>query len=387
MSQEAAVKDDDFLAMSDDEVANMPFPPSSGEEPQVEEEEAAADSTEDVEATVDSEEVDEEELEEFSEDALDEEGDVENTENDPFDETGSSEEETEEEFTDTVETNPENVDYKAAYEEFFEPFRANGQDIQIHSIEDARKLMQMGANYHKKMAGMKPSMRVLRMLENNNLLDEDKLNYLIDLDKKNPAAINKLLQDSGIDPLELDQDENLEYTANNHTVSDEEVAFKEAIQDIQDTPSFETTLNIVRDKLDAASRQVLYKNPAGVKTINEHVQMGIYDQIMNIVQQERILGRLEDKNDLEAYQYVGTVLQENGAFDSMASPTESTQQHTPRTKVPTQDKQAEQKRSARKKAASSPKSTKSKSNKLPNDFNPLAMSDEEFEKFDLKQFS
>ena len=58
------------------------------------------------------------------------------------------------------------LDYKAEYEKLLKPFKANGRDIQVGSVDDAIALMQMGANYNKKMAALKPNMKLLKMLEN-----------------------------------------------------------------------------------------------------------------------------------------------------------------------------------------------------------------------------
>ena len=41
------------------------------------------------------------------------------------------------------------------------------------------------------------------MLENAGITDENQLAYLIDLSNKNPQAIQKLVKDSGIDPLDM----------------------------------------------------------------------------------------------------------------------------------------------------------------------------------------
>ena len=61
------------------------------------------------------------------------------------------------------------------------------------------------------------------MLENNGLLDEQKITYLIDLDKKNPDAIGKLIKESGIDPLDVNTQEEPKYTPGNYSVSDAQV--------------------------------------------------------------------------------------------------------------------------------------------------------------------
>ena len=67
------------------------------------------------------------------------------------------------------------LDYKAVYSRIMAPFKANGRDIEVKSVDEAITLMQMGANYNKKMAALKPNMKVLKLLERNQLLDEERL--------------------------------------------------------------------------------------------------------------------------------------------------------------------------------------------------------------------
>lgn len=271
-------------------------------------------------------------------------------------------------------------DYKALYEAVLAPFKANGKEVQVQTVEDVKTLMQMGANYNKKMQALKPNLKILKMLENNGLLDEVKLNFLIDLDKKNPEAIAKYIKEGGIDPLDIDVNKSEEYTPNTYNVSDGEVALHEVFDEIRDTPGYVTTLDLINNKLDSASRKVLFNDPNSIKIINDHVQTGVYDQVMNIVESERMLGRLQGMSDLDAYKHVGLLLQQQGAFN--ASPKGSTAKKNPdvTTGKATTDKQREQERLDKKRAAGSPTGTSSKS-KLPEGFNPLALSDAEFEKY------
>ncbi|MDT1904204.1 hypothetical protein FPK34_26495, partial [Acinetobacter baumannii] len=76
--------------------------------------------------------------------------------------------------------------------------------------DDIVSLMQRGAGFAKKMATLKPSMRVLRTLENHGITEQD-LGFLIDLHKKNPDAINKLIKDSGVDVYSLDAEKATSY--------------------------------------------------------------------------------------------------------------------------------------------------------------------------------
>ena len=127
-------------------------------------------------------------------------------------------------------TSEEEPDYKGFYERFLKnPIRANGKEIQLKSIEEVDSAVKMGLNYTKKMQQIAPAMRIISMLENNNLLDEGKLSFLIDLDKGNPQAIQKLINDKQVDPLSFDLDKADEYVAGNHQVSDAAVNFKLAL--------------------------------------------------------------------------------------------------------------------------------------------------------------
>lgn len=260
------------------------------------------------------------------------------------------------------------------------PFKANGKEIQIDSVDDAIKLMQMGANYNKKMAAIKPSLKYIKMLENNDLLSEDNLSYLIDLSKKDPAAITKLIQESGVNPMEVDLEKDHGYkTKNTYTVSDTEVKLDGILDDIRDTESFSQTIDLVSNKWDADSRQILVENPEVIKVINEHIEAGIYDQINGVMNRERMLGNLEGMSDLEAYKFVGDAIQEAGGFNQQPGQTE----HTPETKEKPAKKRVDPKTKARKKAAGSTSATVTK-DKVANEYDPLSMSDEDFEKLGAK---
>lgn len=266
-------------------------------------------------------------------------------------------------------------DYKAEVSKLLTPFRANGKEIKVESVDDAITLMKMGANYNKKMAALKPNLRLLKMLENNGLLDESKLSYLIDLDKKNPEAIGKLVKDSGIDPLSIDTTDESSYTPQTYTVDDKQLALDTALEEIRETPSYQTTLNVIGNKWDVASRQIIVANPAIISVLNDQVASGIYEQITTVVERERMLGRLQGLSDIEAYRAVGDSLHANGAFTpKSAAPAVVVTPPAPANKKTETPERAERRRAAGAVTA------KPRNNNASTDFNPLAMSDEEFDK-------
>ena len=344
MALDTEVQDDDldYMSMSDDDLGELPED-TLGQE-------AAIDEV--VEPATEDENEDAAEVEAGSEDDSEEEGEAEE---------------------------PSELDFAEEFKKLTAPFKANGKDMQINTVDEARTLMMMGANYNKKMAGLKPSLRILKTLENNGLLDEDKLNYLIDLDKKDPGAISKLMKDSGINPLDLEEDEATAYKPKAYNASNREVELDAVLDDIRDTPAFKDTIDIVGNKWDDSSRRVLVENPSIIKVINDHVSAGIYGQITAKVDRERMLGKLNGLSDIEAYKQVGDSMQSAGEFSAKkADAILPTIQATP---VQQKASNIDKKRAA---ASTVKMGRTTKSNQ---EFNPLSLSDEEFAKLAESNFS
>ena len=228
----------------------------------------------------------------------------------------TEDEQSQDEVEKTPEIEPEaELDYKAEYEKLMAPFKANGKEITTENIDEVIKLKQMGANYTKKMVELKPHLKVIKMLEKNKLLDDGQLNYLIDLSNKDPKAIAKLIKDSGIDPLTIDQEEEIDYIPSDHTVKEKEYLLDEALAQIESTPTANKTLDIVGNQWDKASSDEIAANPKLLIGINEQMSNGIYDKIAKEMDKQQMFGGLENLTSLQAYREVGRKLYESGAFD------------------------------------------------------------------------
>ena len=276
------------------------------------------------------------------------------------------------------------VSYEAEYKRLIgTPIKANGREITVASADEAISLMQMGANYNKKMSALKPNLALLKMLENNGLLSEEKLSFLIDLSKKDAGAINKLVSDSGIDPLDLTAEKASAYQPGSHKVDSREIELDAVLDEIQTTPSYEKTITVVGKQWDPASKQAIADEPQLLRVINAHVQSGIYDLIASGVERERMFGRLQGMSDLAAYRHVGDAIQARGGFDHLGRQGKSNQPTGGKVVQPKSVQQADALKAKRLAAgASKPVATAPKA--VPADFNPLSMSDEEFAKFSPK---
>lgn len=278
------------------------------------------------------------------------------------------------------------VDYKAEMERLLAPFKANGRDIKVENVDEAIRLMQMGANYNKKMAGLKPNLALMKSLENNGLLNPEKLNFLIDLSKHNPEAISKLIADSGINPLDITTDKAGSYRATNHGVRDQEVELDHVLDELKEAPHFNQMLEVVGKRWNEASRKVVSENPNVLRIISAHMENGIYDLVANEVERQKLFGGLQGLSDLDAYRQVGDAMHADGKFAHLFSQPgqaadKGTKPPVAQTVVDPKPKKAEDdKRDQARRAAALSKGA-APSSKVKPDFNPLALSDEEFAKF------
>ena len=373
----------DFLGMSDADILNAPAPvaasaPVENENTPLDED--GGDPTENLDEAGDADgEVDEGDPDQGSSEEDDTEGDGDNSEGD--DDTAAGEKNADGEDSSNA------VDPKNIVERLFTPFKANGREMKVDNVEDAITLMQMGANYNKKMAALKPNLKLLKMLENHQLLNESKLNFLIDLSKKDPAAISKLVKESGIEPMDLDLSKAEGYKGNNYAVDDREYQLDETLADLRDSPVYPQTLDIVGTQWDGASRKVISDHPQILRVIHDHVESGVYQVIADRLATEKALGRLNGLSDLEAYRQVGDMIQAQGGFAHLAAKGQQGQQTKPGVKVvPPKPKKVEDPKLNDRRRAASPSRPAASSKSLPADFNPLSMSDEEISKLGNPNF-
>lgn len=399
-------KEVNYLELSDEELMNMPPPPldlSATEKKDDEEDDSngSVNTDKNTPPTDDSEDKDDEEGDKDGDgdsdesdesadpdagDAADDEGETEKSAKADADKASKAEADdpAKSESNDETKDKEAAIDYEAEYKKLMAPFKANGREVTPKSVEDAIALMQMGANYNKKMAALKPNLRLMKMLENNGLLDEQKLSFLIDVDKKNPDAISKLIKDSGLDPMDLDPDKASGYKGTTYTVDEREIDLDVVLDEIQGTPAYSRTLEIVGTKWDSASKQMIAQQPALLRVINDHVERGIYDIINAEIENERLFGRLSGMSYLEAYRHVGDAIQARGGFNHLAGPQGNSQPEIVKAEDPKSKKAEDDKLREKRRAASPTKPSIPK--KVNEDFNPLALSDEEFSKLATSKY-
>jgi len=283
----------------------------------------------------------------------------------------------------------------AGYKKILAPFKANGKTVQVKSEDEAIRLMQMGAGYTKTMMELKPQLAQVRTLKNNGI-DDDTLNFLIEVKNGDPAAIKKLVRSHGIDPLDIETGEagqaaDASYRPKDYRASETQVEFEMTVSQVAATDHGKAVLESVQREWDGQSREAAYKDPAILGVLTEQKQSGIYDQITAQVDHEKMLGHLRGVSFLDAYQQVGTIMANNGLLKGTApapiATTETETTGTPAQQITTPG--AESKVIERKAAvpkpipnnnaqakAVAPVASGAPAKALP--VNPLNMSDEDF---------
>lgn len=225
-------------------------------------------------------------------------------------------------------------DLKAIHAAIFKPFKANGKEIAPKTVDDVISLMQMGANYTKKMQLMAPMKKAVESLNKASIGEED-LNFLIDVHKGDKEAIKKLLQKHSVDPLELDL-ESTNYVPKNNIVSDDDVEYATILEDIQ--PSLPKIQEIMTKQWDTKSKDLLLKDPGLLKALHEEIEMGRFDEVQGRLELERTFGRYKGKSDVEAYIDLVSRIVAEKATSNETKPTNKTSQDNKGTAKPIPDK-------------------------------------------------
>lgn len=217
-------------------------------------------------------------------------------------------------------TPPTAEELNAYYAEMTAPLKAVGKTLEIRSASEARRLMQLGANYNKRMQELAPSRKAVAMLEQAGLLgNEDNLSLLISASKGDKTAIQKLLADQSIDPLDLDTERAADYTPGAYRVSDQDLRFNEALREVSQTEAGLSLVAEIDETWDTASKAKVYQHPETLEQFRQAQENGDYAKISAEVDRLRTLGQVShDVPFFDAYVQVGHYMLSQGLLGHSA---------------------------------------------------------------------
>lgn len=226
-------------------------------------------------------------------------------------EVGTTEESVEEseEPNETTEETPD----LSAFETALEALKSEGVDfkgtkVKIKDGDELLKLVQKGLGSNKRMQEIKPKLKLMAMLEENGLASEDKLNLIIDaVARKDKTAFGKLLRDSNIDALDIDDSQ---YVGKDYSIPESQFDLQVLLDENKDSPVYGDTITSIK-AYDAASKEMIGKQPERFLTILADKESGVYSQIENIVKAEQMKGNFSGIGFLAAYEQVVNTIKEN----------------------------------------------------------------------------
>ena len=127
---------------------------------------------------------------------------------------------------------------------------------------------------------------------------------LIDLSKKDPKAIAKLIQESDIDPLDIDKDVPTDYQPTDYSVTDKEYNLDAVLDEIKDSETFTKTIDVLTKDWDNKSKSIITDYPEIISVIDSHMNNGVFEKVNAVLQQEKALGKLVGIPDIDAYRQI-----------------------------------------------------------------------------------
>ena len=278
------------------------------EEPEenISSEESNADT--DEESSEDEEEVeleDEEDTEEnHSDDAETGEEEVTDESTEPTTNESDEQDEAEETETDTVD---ESTDAKAE-ETTVVPkdktfiVKADGLDYEFTEAE-MTTMASRGMNYTKKSQAMAKHRPAISVIESEGITVED-LNLLTEMKKGNAEAFTSMAKQSKIDVLDLDTDNEKQYTPKNYGKSETELNIEEVTAQISQDKEYVITQDVIGRQWDDASKDAMIDEPQLIGLLHDDVKSGVYDSVAPMATKLKLFGS-GNKSDIEYYKEAG----------------------------------------------------------------------------------
>lgn len=221
------------------------------------------------------------------------------------------------------------------YDEIFSPFKAGKQTIEIKNADECRQLMQKGVDYARKMQGINKKQKLLRLLEEYDISDPNKLSYAIDIINGDKEALSKLFNEKEIDPLDITPSEST-YKTKDYSKSDEQIRLEQIVEDIKDRGGTDFLSELYSQIQNCTyTNQRFGQNPEMLEILYEYKLSGIYDQIVEEMNREKLFSRVHPSlSFIDHFNQVGDKLstqykqqvQSNNQYNSPYTPAVPVQQ-------------------------------------------------------------
>lgn len=189
-----------------------------------------------------------------------------------------------------TQTQTDDVDVDAFYQEITSGFKAAGQEYSFKDPKEIRALLQKGVDYTRKSQALSHMRGLNDILTQNGLNDPTELGFLIDVKNGKPEAIAKLIQQHKLEGYELDEDKASTYTAPTVDIDSraKAVALGDVVENYKDDANFNEVIQSART-WDEASQEYLIGNPTVFVELAKQKADGQYDQIIHELNRRNVV--------------------------------------------------------------------------------------------------
>ena len=188
--------------------------------------------------------------------------------------------------------------------------RANGQDVEFTQDEVNNLFPNMyskASDYTQKMQALKPFRNRIDAMQEENVSDTD-FSLMMDVLKGDKTAIDEILKRTGVNALELGDEEASDYIPKNYGRDEKQIAIDDIVGSIDKDPEYSITQKVISEQWDDSSKSMLVDNPEMINLLHTDVKSGMYDKVAPLAEKRKmsdmISGRPQ-KSDLDYYKEVG----------------------------------------------------------------------------------
>ena len=243
----------------------------------------------------------------------------------------------------------------------FQPIKINGEEIPIENINELYALGSKGGHFTQSMQEIAPYRRTISAMKENGV-SEEQVNMLIEAKSGNKDAAAALMQQFGIDPIEVDSEPADGYAPKQYGQNEQQMAIADIQKQIGSDPEFTMTQNVIDQEWDPASRTAMAQDPTKILGLHEDIKTGVYQQVAPQAKKLAVMDGFKRSN-LDYYMEAGArYYAVQDAENQRVAQGQQAPQHT---------------NSKQKQAAGAPRGN---SSKKPDVVDYLNMSDDEYDK-------
>ena len=185
-------------------------------------------------------------------------------------------------------------------------FKANGKEFEFTDDEIKKefgKVFAKAMDYTQKTQALAPYKGMIAAIKEQNLTQED-LNLAIEVLKGDKKALAAIIKRTGVDALELDNEQVDNYRPNNYSWDNNAIELQEVFEDISKDPEYPITYHVVEKQWDSSSKEEFRKNPELIRALHIDVKNGMYDKVSPLAMKMKVLdgGR---RSDIDYYIMAG----------------------------------------------------------------------------------